>query len=434
MNRKTEKGQVLVIIALAMIAILGITALAIDGSLVYNSRRADQSTADSAVLAGAGAASQVLKAGNLSQFTCGSTLTSQAATAAVNAARLSAQDDGVDLLPFDLSTNNGVDVECGTEAGKTYLKIKAIVSTISEQRFGQVITNQPLRTTVEATSRVSLSGSTGGGMGIVSLSPNCGVQGGFDPASKPIDVIGGSVFSNSCLYGNGPVTVYGGGTISYIVTDYSSNSTPAPQRATQPVSINIPPPDCSGLLNRGSSTKGGTISPGNYTFIQAPGKTPLIFSPGLYCINSTSLNAFDANAGARVTAQGVTLYIKDGNFNVGSNVQLLMSAPNCSGGSTPTGVPPGVCGLLIYMDEPPSNPNQKSTQEMNLVGISGSTFSGTIYVPYGTIDVAGSGTTTTYETQLFGYRIITTGSGKVIFDVSGSNFYSQPGLSIDLMK
>ena len=84
MNRKTEKGQVLVIIALAMIAILGITALAIDGSLVYNSRRADQSTADSAVLAGAGAASQVLKAGNLSQFTCGSTLTSQAATAAVN--------------------------------------------------------------------------------------------------------------------------------------------------------------------------------------------------------------------------------------------------------------------------------------------------------------------------------------------------------------
>ena len=71
---------------------------------------------------------------------------------------------------------------------------------------------------------------------------------------------------------------------------------------------------------------------------------------------------------------------------------------------------------------------------MNLVGISGSTFSGTIYVPYGTIDVAGSGTTTTYETQLFGYRIITTGSGKVIFDVSGSNFYSQPGLSIDLMK
>ena len=133
MNRKTEKGQVLVIIALAMIAILGITALAIDGSLVYNSRRADQSTADSAVLAGAGAASQVTKAVNLSLFTCGSTLTSQAATAAVNAARLSAQDDGVDLLPFDLSTNNGVDVECGTEAGKTYLKIKAIVSTISEQ-------------------------------------------------------------------------------------------------------------------------------------------------------------------------------------------------------------------------------------------------------------------------------------------------------------
>jgi len=53
-----EKGQIIVILALGMVAILAITALAVDGSLLYNQRRQDQNTADSAALAGAGAAAK----------------------------------------------------------------------------------------------------------------------------------------------------------------------------------------------------------------------------------------------------------------------------------------------------------------------------------------------------------------------------------------
>ncbi len=56
--RSNEKGQIIVILALGMVAILAITALAVDGSLLYNQRRNDQNTADSAALAGAGKAAE----------------------------------------------------------------------------------------------------------------------------------------------------------------------------------------------------------------------------------------------------------------------------------------------------------------------------------------------------------------------------------------
>src|SRR3990172_4999758 len=49
----SERGQVLVIIALAMIGLVAITGLAIDGSMVLADRRHAQNAADTAVLAGA---------------------------------------------------------------------------------------------------------------------------------------------------------------------------------------------------------------------------------------------------------------------------------------------------------------------------------------------------------------------------------------------
>ena len=57
MFRKSESGQVIVILALALVGLLGFSALAIDGSMVFADRRFSQSGADAAALAGAGASS-----------------------------------------------------------------------------------------------------------------------------------------------------------------------------------------------------------------------------------------------------------------------------------------------------------------------------------------------------------------------------------------
>ena len=57
----SERGQVLVLLVLALVGLLGFTALAIDGGMVYSDRRTAQNAADAAALAGAGAAAQYIR-------------------------------------------------------------------------------------------------------------------------------------------------------------------------------------------------------------------------------------------------------------------------------------------------------------------------------------------------------------------------------------
>ncbi len=86
MKDKRDKGQIVIILALAIVAIVGITALAVDGSMTYNERREDQSIADSVALAGAGAAAQSLKDKTVTSSFCGHSLGTLATTAALNGA------------------------------------------------------------------------------------------------------------------------------------------------------------------------------------------------------------------------------------------------------------------------------------------------------------------------------------------------------------
>src|SRR5512135_2047716 len=52
-HRNTEKGQAIVLFVLGIVALLGFTALAIDGSTLYTEHRNAQNAADAAALAGA---------------------------------------------------------------------------------------------------------------------------------------------------------------------------------------------------------------------------------------------------------------------------------------------------------------------------------------------------------------------------------------------
>ncbi|MEP6895891.1 MAG: pilus assembly protein TadG-related protein, partial [Chloroflexota bacterium] len=52
-NKHTEKGQALIVIALAVVVLFGFAALAIDGSRVFSDRRHAQNAADTAALAAA---------------------------------------------------------------------------------------------------------------------------------------------------------------------------------------------------------------------------------------------------------------------------------------------------------------------------------------------------------------------------------------------
>ncbi len=52
-RRLSEKGQAIVLLMLGIVVLLGFTALAIDGGMVYSQRRQSQNAADAAALAGA---------------------------------------------------------------------------------------------------------------------------------------------------------------------------------------------------------------------------------------------------------------------------------------------------------------------------------------------------------------------------------------------
>ena len=175
-----EKGQIIIILALGLVGLLALTALALDGSRIYNERRTDQSTSDSAALAGAGAAAQSMKDSAPSSFYCGSALGALASTNAVNAAVESALADDINLAINDFSTGNGVQVTCGKNLFATYLDVRVMVTTEMQTTFATVVGRDTLTTCVESTARVYPKQPAAYGNAIVSLSNSCGNIGGID--------------------------------------------------------------------------------------------------------------------------------------------------------------------------------------------------------------------------------------------------------------
>ena len=52
-HKKSEKGQALILIVIAIVGLIGLTALAVDGGMAYSERRQSQNAADSAALGAA---------------------------------------------------------------------------------------------------------------------------------------------------------------------------------------------------------------------------------------------------------------------------------------------------------------------------------------------------------------------------------------------
>ncbi|MCX6055645.1 MAG: pilus assembly protein TadG-related protein [Chloroflexi bacterium] len=424
---RNESGQIIVILAIAMVALLGITALAIDGSIFLNDRRHDQSTADSAALAGAGAAAQILKDHPPNEFYCGSSLGAQASVVAMLAAQNLALSDNVALVQGD--PLNGISVTCGTDSYRNYLDIRAIVTSDTPTTFARVLSRNQMRTTVSATSRVYPKETLAFGNGIASLSNSCMTIGGIDFAgSVHITVLGAGIFTNSCLTGSGTVDVESTGQISYYTGAAphpdAHNFSPAPTKVTQRLPlVSVPTPNCtlvSDYASPISNTNGGTINPGNYSKIKLTSVDTLTMNPGLYCMTGD----FTTTGQAHVYANGVTIYFNQGKFDVAGTSFLNMSAPNCE--TSACGVPPAIRGMLIYLD-----PNNNG--HVNFTGTADSSFMGTIFAPGGTIDAAGSGTSVSLNTQLVANRVNVTGSAKITLNLDGAEIYQNPS-SIELLK
>ena len=105
-QRSHQNGQALVLLVLSMVVLLGFTALAVDGGMVYSDRRHAQMASDASSLAGGSAAAMTMenKLVTYTNYNCSSAAISEAKSKAATAAISRAADNDYSI-DNDISDN-----------------------------------------------------------------------------------------------------------------------------------------------------------------------------------------------------------------------------------------------------------------------------------------------------------------------------------------
>jgi hypothetical protein len=382
-ERKNEHGQALIILVLAMVALLGFTALAIDGGMAYAERRHAQNSADASALASA-----LSKLNHENWYQIG-----------LERAESNGFDNNGD-------TNTVVvwsPPKSGPYTGNTKYVQVVITSTVNTA-FMHLIFPGVAKNRVEAVARY-IPGNWGPlfpGDAIVGLKPNgCSVVWGHG-SDAGTDVMGGGIFINSddpdCAFSqngsrsinvpDGKINVVGGANVSpgKILPDESIIQTGAVAR-TYPPTEYIDPPTCiSDTVKTGNS-----LSPGNYTGTFPPNGVEIL-QPGIYCIDGD----FKLNNNQILSGNNVLIYMKSGDISWNGGARINLTAPA-------EGEP--YQGLLIFRDIVDPSVGNHGECTVTLNGNADSTYQGTIYAPSCDINLLGTGASDGWHSQIIGYTV-----------------------------
>lgn len=346
-----EKGQALILIALAAIVLFAFAALAIDGSRAFSDKRHAQNAADTAALAGSLA------------HTRGNDITQ----AAVDRATSNGYDGGAsnDVTVTITDTPPGACPGAGKDISVT------IVSHVPTT-FAGVLGRWEITNAVTSTARsCDVATSNQGPLypGVAFMTTKTGsCSGGANPGLKSVSgsqiqlwgiSIGSASTDGSCIQlgpGNAQLKRQESGTTcSHLLTAATSDtgisrSSVSGQDgcgATQTGIVFPPAPADLGIKCTGDATRsGGTLTPGNYykaNFgnVDFPGGATSL-NPGTYCIRTGN---FKLN-GQSLTGHDVTIVLETGSLSWGGpNTKPVLSGP--------TSCP--YKGLVIYA--PPGNTN-----------------------------------------------------------------------------
>lgn len=430
-QRASERGQVLVLIALGMVALLGFTALAIDGSMMYSDRRYGQSAADTSSLAGGGELAQLLDAEEIyyKDWDCAEVEALFNDVYAASSER--AEDNGfvVDETPdADYGDRHVVTATCENipKVGpdEKYVDIRVRLTFETKTSFVHFVYKGAVTQTVEAVTRVRPRKNVAFGYAIVALDENCddGVEynGGVD-----LYVTGGGIYSNSCMVSNGGSNVQVAPPHEINCTEYNGvldcstingggSISPVPGGVDEPIPSDeweVPPPDCTGLPNRTvpnhvpADQKPYHLQPGIYSGLTMQGADDFFLEPGLYCFDG----AFTMNGG-NLYGYGVTIYMRGSgssdDFAASGGIAQLWAPP--TGGACDAAIcPPALPGVLIYA----------SQVDVAITGNNESHWEGMIYAPNGLISASGTGDLSNeINCQLIGRTV--TIEGNVTIDIT----------------
>jgi hypothetical protein len=424
-----QRGQALVLIALAIVGLVGFTALAIDGGNVFSDRRHSQNASDTASLAAALAITR--------NETNWKDLGYQRALA--NGYDPS---DGVTAIDVYMcnelpQTVNGFTLTCvgkglpanADPAEYVYVHIKSRVKLF----FAPVIGWREVINNTDAVAHAKKVEETAmfPGYAIVSTMMDC-------PSSPPPFVVDGNsgttivdagILVNSNCDGS-PKPAYDQGGSSHVDTDTgvcvvgaarSTDTDPLPTTDCSPINVNkytLPNPTCSheGTIQR--RTNGDwEATPGlygrNFNFDSIDDVNPaggtIRLQKGIYCfydgIDLQSTWTITSDLDGRGTfdpdSEGVLFFVPQGDVLFNGSTTIDIHAVS----TTADDFPERFVNVLIYV--PPTN----NPSTLNITGANGSQYTGTILAPASEITLNGGSGTVGLNSQIIGYAVKITGSG-----------------------
>ncbi|MBX3045393.1 MAG: hypothetical protein KF698_00190 [Anaerolineales bacterium] len=426
-HRPSERGQAIVLLVLVFVGLLGITGLAIDGGRLYTERRSVQNAADNAALA---AAFALCNSGN-----------------AVSAGVASAGQNGFAASPPNVTVSVQAPPTSGTYSGNSEYVMVTITSRLT-LGLGRIVYSGTPEVNARAVARcVPGAGEVGWGNGLIALDPDDNKAIDMTEGSSCIHVTGGGVLVNSS-HSSQALFVSGGGTCGNrpgprIQADWINvvggsskpawvNVTPWPNNngvpaVSDPLATLLSPPSmpalavhpwtCSGLTsaqtqyagaatnvyNAGHLTLGNhwytsgnpmRVCPGRYNSFTLSSDANVIMEPGIYYIEGGNFRISD---NARVVGNGVMIFVSGGTTTIGNGVRVTLSAP-ASGPYS---------GLVFYID-------RGNTSTVTIDGGAITQLTGTLYAPASTLQLNGSGNSTTLNSQVIAARINMAGNNTAL--------------------
>jgi Putative Flp pilus-assembly TadE/G-like len=372
----TQRGQALVMIALAAVGLFAFAALAIDGSAIFSDRRHAQNAADTSALAAALAKAR------------SDPLKPWESTGLARAASNGYNDNGItnDVLFYSPP------IDGPYQGDDQYVQVK--IRSDVKLFFARIIGRQKATNHVEAVARATPSDHDQmfSGNAVVGLAPHdCHAvtyQGNADTT-----ITGGGIFVMSdCpdaafFNHSGAAELTAPSLCAVGGIEYRPGALDVPsvsEGCSPPPQIAEPNPACGGPAVK----TGNTLSPGSWTGHFPPSGVDTL-EGGVYCVDGD----FRLNGGDSLTGYGVVIRMNSGvvTWNGGATVHL--SAPTEGDFN----------GLLMYM------PSSTNCSTITLNGNSGSTIVGTILAPCSNVTVEGTGDTG-IDGQIIGYTVDLTGT------------------------
>ncbi|MBN2387693.1 MAG: hypothetical protein JXB85_11800 [Anaerolineales bacterium] len=402
-----ERGQSLILIVFAIVGLIGLTALAVDGGNAFSERRHAQNAADSTALSAA-----------LARVHEQDWMTAARNMAVSNGYGNDGVHDTVVVnnppVAADCRPDDTPSIYVGNDE-----YIQVIIEANVETYFAPVVGVDSLHVCVEAIARARPPHTEPMffGNAMVGLAPHeCrAVEISGDSASVLID--GGLFVNSDSTCPSGALNQGGSSTFdapsvcvngAANVNDVDPLPVHCPTVLPYPPEILMPQISCA----TDGTRSGGVITPGNIPASWLGGDVTL--EPGVYCISgSVVINAHDSLVGT-----DVVLYFIDGAPHINGGANLQLDAPDSG----------DYAGLLIYL--PLDNDS-----EIIMNGNADSYFVGSILAPASNVQINGTGNIDSYQSQVVGYTLEIIGTADTVIQYNDNqNYDATVPPSIEIVK